>query len=148
MTARRWLRGGLILLAAIQAGVGGWQYFAPRSFFADVPTVAAAGPYSEHLMTDVGGLGLALAVVMGAAAWLMERSLIRVALAAYLVYSCSHLAFHLSHPAALAGATGAVALAALWLLPVFAVALLVLATRGGLPAPASEPAASRPGARR
>jgi hypothetical protein len=31
--------------------VGAWQYFAPRSFYTDIPTVAADPPFNQHLMT-------------------------------------------------------------------------------------------------
>lgn len=98
---RNCLRGGLVLLAAIQAGMGGWQYLAPRSFYYGIPTVSADRPFSAHLMTDVGGLNLALAVVLAAAAWRLDRTLTRAALAAFLVDSGSHLAFHATDPASL-----------------------------------------------
>lgn len=127
---RNWLRGGLVLLAAIQAGMGGWQYFAPRSFYYDIPTVSADRPFSAHLMTDVGGLNLALAVVLAAAAWRLDRTLTRAALAAYLVYSGSHLAFHATDPAALTPGQRAFLLTSLALLPAIALALLLLTRRG------------------
>jgi hypothetical protein len=82
---RNCLRGGLVLLAAIQAGMGGWQYFAPRSFYYEIPTVSADRPFSAHLMTDVGGLNLALVVVLAAAAWRLDRTLTRAALALALL---------------------------------------------------------------
>lgn len=132
MTARAWLRAGLGLLALIQAVIGAWQYFAPRAFYS-FPTVAADPPFNEHLMTDVGGLGLALAVVLGAAALRMERGLVQAALAGYLVYSVSHLAFHATHLAGLPATDAALLLTGLALLPVFALALLLTATRATAP---------------
>jgi len=129
--ARGWLRAGLTLLALITLTVGAWQYFAPRSFYTGVPTVAADPPFNQHLMTDVGGLGLALAVVLGATAATMDRLLIRVALAAYLVYSVSHLLFHVTHLTGLSPGGSAFLVTSLTLLPAFALALLILAARAG-----------------
>lgn len=137
MTARdAWLRAGLALLAVIEVIEGLWQYFAPRSFYNDVPTVSADPPFNQHLMTDIGGLGLAMAVVVGAAAVLMDRTLIRVALAAYLVYSVSHLLFHLTHLTGLSPGGTAFLVTGLIALPAIALALLVLATRPHPPASA------------
>ena len=127
--AQGWQRAGLTVLALITLIAGAWQYFAPRSFYTDVPTVAADPPFNQHLMTDVGGLGLALALVLGAAAVTMDRLLIRVALAAYLVYSISHLLFHITHLTGLSAGGAAFLVTSLTLLPVLALALLILATR-------------------
>jgi hypothetical protein len=130
VTARAaWLRAGLALLAVIEALQGFWMYFAPRSFYDDVPTVSADPPFNQHLMTDIGGLGLAMAVVMGGAAVLMDRGLIRVALVAYLVYSVSHLLFHVTHLMGLSPGGTAFLLTGLSLLPLIALALLILSTR-------------------
>ena len=127
--AQGWLRAGLTVLALITLIVGAWQYFAPRSFYTNVPTVAADPPFNQHLMTDVGGLGLALALVLGVAAATMDRLLIRVALAAYLVYSISHLLFHVTHLTGLSAGGIALLVTSLTLLPVLALALLILAAR-------------------
>lgn len=137
--SRRWLRGGLTLLAVIQAVTGGWQYFAPRSFYYDVPTVAADRPFSAHLMTDVGGLNLALALVLAAAAWRLEQTLARVALTAYLVYAGSHLAFHATGQAVLTPGQRVFLFTSLALLPAIALALLPL-TRRRPARPAATPA--------
>ena len=130
MTARAaWLRAGLALLAVIEAVQGFWMYFAPRSFYDDMPTVSADPPFNQHLMTDIGGLGLAMAVLMGAAAVLMDRTLTRVALAAYLVYSVSHLLFHATHLMGLSPGGTVFLLTGLIALPLIALALLILAAR-------------------
>jgi len=130
MTARAaWLRAGLALLAVIEALQGFWMYFAPRSFYNDVPTVSADPPFNQHLMSDIGGLSLAMTVVVGAAAVLMDRTLIRVALAAYLVYSVSHLLFHVTHLTGMSPGGVAFLLAGLSLLPLIALGLLILAIR-------------------
>jgi hypothetical protein len=97
MTAKFWLRGGLLLLATIQTVVGGWQYFFPGSFYSDFPTVALDPPFNEHLMTDVGGLGLALTAVVIYAAIHPDHRLVCGALTGFIVYTVSHLLFHATH---------------------------------------------------
>jgi hypothetical protein len=129
---RAWLRVGLVLLAFAEAVTGAWQYFEPRSFY-QFPTVAAGGPFNEHLISDIGGLGLALAVVLGAAALRMERGLVQAALAGFLVYSVSHLAFHATHLDDLPATDAALLLAGLALQPALALALLVIAARATAP---------------
>jgi hypothetical protein len=145
MTApgRAWLRAGVVLLAVIQAVTGAWQYFAPRAFY-DLPTVGTAAPFNEHLMTDIGGLGLALAVVLAAAALRMERSLVQAALAGYLVYSVSHLAFHATRLDRLPATDAALLLTALVLLPAFALALLLRTAQATAPDRRPEPGAGEP----
>jgi hypothetical protein len=120
------LRAGLAVLALVAAAEGAWMYLAPRSFYDDVPTVSASGPYSEHLMTDIGGLNLAMAVVLGCAAVWLDLRLSRVALAAYLVYSVTHLAFHLGHLDGLSAGGTAFLVTTLALLPAIALGLLAV----------------------
>ncbi|MBM2615766.1 hypothetical protein JIG36_09385 [Actinoplanes sp. LDG1-06] len=96
-STRRWLRGGLLTLAALQTFVSVWQYFGPRSFYDDFPTVELDPPYNEHLVTDVGGLGLALAATLWIAAWLIDTRVALAALTGYLVYAATHFAFHVTH---------------------------------------------------
>jgi len=91
------VRIGLVLLAVIQVGTGIWMQFFPESFYNDFPTVDLTPPFSEHLMRDFGGMSLGLGVVIAAAAVWMQRRLVLIALAAYLVYSVPHLVFHLGH---------------------------------------------------
>jgi hypothetical protein len=139
---RAWLRGGLLLLTLIEAGQGMWMLAAPTSFYHDVPTVAADPPFNEHLMTDIGGLSLALAVILGASALAMERNLTRVALAGYAVYAASHLAFHASHLDRIPPVDAALLVSALALLPALALALLLLAS--GQPSAVSQPGRDAP----
>ncbi|MEV4757315.1 hypothetical protein AB0J86_19670 [Micromonospora sp. NPDC049559] len=99
---RSWLRAGLVFLAGMWGLVGAIQLLLPRVFFDDFPApghpwVAMLPPYNEHLMRDVGALVLANALVLAVAAVSMERNLARTALAANLVWSVPHLAFHASH---------------------------------------------------
>jgi len=127
------LRAGLLLLTVIEAGQGLWLYLAPRSFYDDIPTVAADPPFNAHLLSDIGGLSLAMAVVLGASAVLMDRNLIRAALAGYTVYALSHLLFHATHTGGLPATDAAALLAGLSVLPAFALGLLALASRAGSP---------------
>jgi hypothetical protein len=92
-----WIRGGLVLLATLQAVVSIWQYAFPRSFFDDFPTVELDPPYNEHLVSDVGGLGLALTAMLVIAAVAMTRPVVLTALTGYLIYAATHFAFHVSH---------------------------------------------------
>lgn len=123
------LRSGLAVLALVAAIEGAWMYLAPRSFYDDVPTVSSSGPYSEHLMSDIGGLNLAMAVVLGCAAIWMDLRLSRVALAAYLVYALTHLGFHLAHLGGMSAGGAAFLVIALALLPAIAAGLLFLSFR-------------------
>ena len=87
------------LLAAVQLTDGLYALLAPRSFFDDFPLgrgwVEALPAYNEHLVRDVGSLFLATAVVLAAAAIYLERRLVIVALASFLVFSVPHLIYHL-----------------------------------------------------
>ncbi|HEY3750779.1 MAG TPA: hypothetical protein VGL80_16415 [Pseudonocardiaceae bacterium] len=127
--ARSWLRGGLVFLIVVQAVVGGWQYFFSRSFYDHFPTVALDPPFNQHLMSDVGGLGLALTAVLVFAAVHLEYRLVCAALTGYIVYAATHVLFHLTH---LDGFSTAEAVENLVLLVgdvVIPVLLLVLARR-------------------
>jgi hypothetical protein len=97
MRPRSWLRAGLVILAATDLALGAFAYLFPRSFYNDVPTVSADPPFSQHLLTDIGAFFLAQGVVMAAAAIIMERWLVRVALVGYLTFAVLHLVFHATH---------------------------------------------------
>ncbi len=96
------MRSGLVLLAASGLVVGVWALLAPQSFYDDFPGggrswVSALPPYNEHLVRDVGGLNLALAVLLAFAAIVLERRLVQAASAAALAYAVPHFVFHLAH---------------------------------------------------
>jgi hypothetical protein len=96
---RRWLRGGLAVLAVTPAWVGIWATAAPRSFYGTFPGaghhwVTAVGAYDEHLVRDVGALYLGTLVLLGFAfAWL-DRRLVQAALVSYAVGGLPHLVYH------------------------------------------------------
>jgi hypothetical protein len=95
-------RAGLVLLALNQALVGAWALLGPASFYGGFPLpghawVALLPPYNEHLVRDVGGLTLALAVVLAAAAVRADVASARVAVAAFAVFAVPHAVFHALH---------------------------------------------------
>lgn len=81
--------------------VGLWAQGLPRAFYDHFPGVgiwvAGDGPYNEHLVRDVGGLNLSLAVVV----WLAWRQPAQFPLSgigwAVLVYGVPHLLYHAAH---------------------------------------------------
>lgn len=101
-TSAAWgMRLGLLLLATSALPVGLWARISPRSFYEDFPAagrhwVSALGPFNEHLISDVGGGYLALGVMIAAAGILLGRTLVRVALVAWLAFAIPHFAFHLT----------------------------------------------------
>jgi hypothetical protein len=94
--AQRWLRIGLIYLTVQQTVIGLWQYLLPRAFYDHFPTVSLDPPYNEHLMSDVGGLGLSLAVMLLGAAYYLEYRLVAFALLGNFVYAGTHFVFHVT----------------------------------------------------
>jgi hypothetical protein len=98
-TLRRILLAG-VAIPALEIGV--WASLWPTSFFDHFPGggrawVQADGPYNEHLVRDVGGLYLALAIVIIAAAVHLRPGLVRVAAWAALVNGLPHFVYHLRH---------------------------------------------------
>lgn len=96
------MRAGLLFLAVASLMVGPWAQFAPHSFWDGFPGfgrawVSADGPYNEHLVRDVGGLQLAMVVLLLAAVIRPEVVLVRVAALASVVWQAPHLLYHLVH---------------------------------------------------
>ena len=92
----------LALTAASSAYVGLWALIGPRSFYDNFPGmgrhwVSADGPYNEHLVRDVGGLNLAVAIVAVVAAIVLGRVIVRTAAVAALAFAIPHLAYHSAH---------------------------------------------------
>jgi alkylhydroperoxidase family enzyme len=86
-------------LGAVQLIDGLWAALAPSSFYRDFPFgrgwVEALPAYNEHLVRDVGGLFLATGLVLVVAAWTLERRMVIVAAASYLLFSVPHTIYHL-----------------------------------------------------
>lgn len=93
----------LLVIMALSSGfIGLWALLAPKSFYDDFPGagrhwVSADGPYNEHLVRDVGGLNLALTVVVVAAVLVLGRVMVRTAAVATLAFAIPHLAYHAAH---------------------------------------------------
>jgi hypothetical protein len=139
VTLRTLLRVGLVILAVMQVLVGAWALLAPRAFYDSFPLprhawVALLPPYNEHLVRDVGALNLALTVVLGAAAWTLDRTMIRVALLAVTVFAVPHAVFHAGHLAGFPAAAAVAQTVGTVLQLVLTVSLFALAWR--LPAEA------------
>jgi hypothetical protein len=96
---RRWLRGGIAVMAVTPALVGIWATLSPRGFYDQFPGaghhwVSAVGAYDEHLVRDVGALYLGALVLLALAwAWL-DRRLVQATLIFYAVAALPHLIYH------------------------------------------------------
>jgi hypothetical protein len=122
------VRGALAMLCGYCLFLGLTATVAPHTFFADFPFLAhwveRLPPYNEHLVTDVGGAYLGFAVVLGLAAWRLERTLVLAACAGFLAVAVPHLAFHATHLAGfdeLEAITELTALASLLIPPCLAI---------------------------
>lgn len=90
------------VLALTGVYVGLWAAAWPRQFNDSFPGlgrhwVLALGPYNEHLVRDVGGLYLAMAVV---SAWAVVRPRTEVFAMVglgWLVFNVLHFAYHVRH---------------------------------------------------
>jgi hypothetical protein len=142
VTARAGLRAGLVLLTVLQAAGGLWGLLFPRSFYDDGPWVALLPPYNEHFVRDIGAYTLALAVLIGAAAVVLERRLVLTAMATSLTFSIAHFVFHATHLDHYALSAVVAQTATLAVAVVLPAALCIVAWRVG---PAHEPHAGRAG---
>jgi alkylhydroperoxidase family enzyme/uncharacterized protein YjeT (DUF2065 family) len=144
------IRAALAGLGLVQVVDGLYALLAPTSFYEDFPLgrgwVEALPSYSEHLVRDVGSLFLATGAVLLAAAWTLQRRLVIVAAASFLLFSLPHAIYHYfnlgpySTGDAVANALG---LAATVVLPLWV--LFELRRQGGQPAPSVRGAASGDG---
>ena len=95
------LRLVLGAVAAVNAVTGAQAALAPRAFFDGYPFgrgwVAEVAPYNEHLVTDVGGFYLAMAVLFAWAAARPDRRLVVPLVSAWTVFSLLHLGYHVTH---------------------------------------------------
>lgn len=93
---------GLAVLTLTGLYVGAWATFFPRSFYDSFPGfhriwVGVDGPFNEHLIRDVGGLYLALAVAgVLVLIWRTYRESALVA-AAWVTFSIPHFWYHVNH---------------------------------------------------
>jgi hypothetical protein len=133
---RRLERVALGFLGLNTLWVGVWAQFAPRSFYEGFPGlgrvwVAVDGPFNEHLIRDVGGLNLALTVVLAGAAMTLSRSLVIGATVAALLYGVPHVVYHLAHTDAMSTSDVVGSVGGLTLFALVAAALLLRSLRSG-----------------
>ncbi len=120
---------GYLALVSLQVGL--WAQIAPRSFYDDFPGlgrtwIALDGPYNEHLIRDVGGLNLALAVLLIAAIATVSRPLVLTAALAAMVYGLPHVIYHLVNRDALEASDAAASIGGLLLFAALPVAIIWL----------------------
>jgi hypothetical protein len=133
-------RLALLILCGYCLFIGFVAVAAPHTFYADFPFLAhwvdKLPPYNAHLITDVGGLYIGFAVVIGLAAWRLQRDLVIAACAGFLTVSVPHLLFHATHLDGF-GALDAIAelasLASLLIPPILALWAIRPAVDGRLP---------------
>jgi hypothetical protein len=110
-------RGALLVLCGYCLFIGFVAVAAPHTFYSDFPFLAhwvdKLPPYNAHLITDVGGLYIGFAVVIGLAAWRLESGLVIAACAGFLTVSVPHLLFHATHLGGFGAVDGAAELLAL-----------------------------------
>jgi hypothetical protein len=131
---RRWLRGGLAVLALTPALVGIWALVTPRGFYEDFPGgdrmwVSKLGPYNEHLVRDVGALYLGTLVILVLAWVWLDRRLVMAALIGVLVGALPHLVYHLTALEDFSTADAVAEIAGLAVSVVLPLVLLVVAVR-------------------
>ena len=135
MTGRGVLRVTLAAVAAANAVTGLTALLTPRSFYDDFPFgagwVALLPPYNEHLTTDVGAFFVAFALLLGWAAYTLERALVLPLCAAWSVFCLAHLAFHATHLDGMSGTDAVLELAGLVavLAPVLVAVVVLRAVR-------------------
>ena len=93
----RVIRATAATLAAVCAVTGTYAVLAPHSFYRHVVGVDALGPYSQHLLSDVGGLYLGFAVLFVWAARSLSLTLVRATCAAFAVTQLMHFLYHATH---------------------------------------------------
>ncbi|GAA1058570.1 hypothetical protein GCM10017608_35590 [Agromyces luteolus] len=88
--------------AAIAFFVGGWAFFAPRSFYDSFPGVLGTwistdGAFNEHLIRDVGAMYLGLGVASVAGLVWRSPVVFRTLGLAWTVFGALHLGYHVTH---------------------------------------------------
>ena len=129
-----WLRGGLIVMSAINIFTGFWASVDPDGWWKSFPGfghawVVGFGVYNEHLVRDVGGFFLAFGILFALAVMYLEKRLAGAALLAWLFFALPHLAFHVRNRGTLSNADNALSLAGLALEVLIPFVLLMLLPR-------------------
>lgn len=127
-------RVALAIIAIGYLPVGLWATFAPMSFYKDFPGlghhwVAVDGPYNHHLVTDVGGLNLALGAIAVIAFISLTPILIRATAVGALLYEVPHALYHGQHLDPFGSTDKVLVMGSFALVIVMALALLVFDRR-------------------
>ncbi|MVM41325.1 hypothetical protein GO730_32620 [Spirosoma sp. HMF3257] len=98
----RWVQATLLYLGVTNVFPGIWALFLPHSFYTSFPGlgrvwVAIDGPYNEHLIRDVGGFFLALAVLSFLTLLAPRLVSVRATAICLLTFNLPHLLYHLAH---------------------------------------------------
>ena len=130
----RALRTVLWVIGLTNVLVGAWAQLFPKSFYTDFPGggrhwVSPDGPYNQHLVRDVGGLNLALALVTIVAAVTLAPVIVRAAAVAALLYEAPHFLYHATHLSPFGAFDKTAEMASLGIAVVLPVAALLLAPR-------------------
>jgi hypothetical protein len=101
VTTRDWMRLALLLLGIPQLGIGLWAIADPSGWFETFPGgghnwLPEFGPYNEHLAVDAGAGLFAAGVLAVAAAVILERRVVQVAMIGFLAWSLPHALWHLT----------------------------------------------------
>lgn len=96
------IRVGLVALAIPYTILALWLVIAPHSFYETFPGfglhwVRPMGAYSQHAFTDFGTALLGLVLVVWAAAYVLDRRVVQVALIASLLQGTTHFTYHMLH---------------------------------------------------
>lgn len=103
------IKAGLLIFGAGQLAIGLWALLTPADWFRDFPSPGEGwlelyGGYNEHNVRDLGATFVALGFLLIAAAASMQRLLVQVALATFVVFQFPHLVYHLAADDQLPGA--------------------------------------------
>lgn len=96
------IQAGLWFLIVSGAVIGVWALFFPQAFYDSFPGlgrswVSVDGPFNEHLVRDVGGGYLSLAVLALVALVLKTRELALATALCWLVAQVPHFTYHMYH---------------------------------------------------
>jgi AhpD family alkylhydroperoxidase len=136
------LRLNVIVVGLANAAIGLWAIISPHGWYDTFPGfghhwISALGPYDEHLARDAGSGLLAVGVLLVWAALAPQAGLLRPALAASLVFSVPHLAYHVASADDLPTADNVVNLVLLTLAVAFPAALMWASRPRGAGSPRS-----------
>ncbi|MVM35372.1 hypothetical protein GO755_35445 [Spirosoma sp. HMF4905] len=96
------MQATLLYLGLTNIFPGVWALFMPHSFYDSFPGlgrvwVAVDGPYNEHLIRDVGGFFLALALLSFLTLLAPRLVSVRATAICLLTFNTPHLLYHLKH---------------------------------------------------